>query len=207
TNNALTNNALTNNALTNNSLSDPNAREVLKYIVSCALPRGAEVNFTADGVAYTYPGEIGLAPTWGQAGGTCDGKCQAWVSSCVMSRVDYLGEKVLISIRGSNPALSSTTAERSAYSIREGAYFGNIFAATTQRYACIAPGRTALTRVCGPTSSGCAVEVLGDCADMCDAPKTDGSYPKCSNEDSAASVDGSFVKKTYDSPVTVFLAP
>ncbi|MEO5727754.1 MAG: hypothetical protein ABI134_30390, partial [Byssovorax sp.] len=114
TNNALTNNALTNNALTNNSLSDPNAREVLKYIVSCALPRGAEVNFTADGVAYTYPGEIGLAPNWGMTGGSCDGKCQAWVSSCVMSRVDYLGEKVLISIRGSHSALTSTTAERTA---------------------------------------------------------------------------------------------
>src|SRR5580693_8552790 len=35
TSNALTSNALTSNALTSNALQDPNALEVLKYIVSC----------------------------------------------------------------------------------------------------------------------------------------------------------------------------
>src|SRR5262245_53374172 len=37
TSNALTSNALTSNALTSNALTDPNARDVLRYIVSCAL--------------------------------------------------------------------------------------------------------------------------------------------------------------------------
>ena len=217
TNNALTNNALTNNALANNSLTDPNAREVLKYIVSCALPRGAEVSFVAAGVSYTYPGEIGLAPSWGQANGTCGASCQQWVSACVMSRVDYLGEKVLISVRGDHPALNSTSAERSAYSVREGTYFGNIFASTTQRYACVSPERTALTRVCGPTTAGCAVEVLGSCSTVCDSPRSDGSFPRCSNANSSALAnvggddagddDQGSPATTYNGTVTVFLAP
>ncbi len=215
TNNALTNNALTNNALTNNSLSDPNAREVLKYIVSCALPRGAEVSFVADGVSYTYSGEIGLAPSWGQGGGTCGSSCQQWVSACMMSRVDYLGEKVLISVRGDHPALGSTWTERNAYSEREGTYFGNIFASTTQRYACISPGNTALTRVCGPTTVGCAVEVLGSCSSVCDSPRSDGSFPRCSNGNSSAfgsgggddDDDDDSHGTTFNGTVTVFLAP
>ena len=208
TNNALTNNALTNNALTNNALSDPNARDVLKYIVSCALPAGRKVSFVAGGVTYTYPGELGLAPQWEKIDGNCNTACKQWVSACVMARVDYLGEKVLISVRGEHPGLTSTKDERTAYSVREGTYFGNIFAPTTERYACISPGRTGLPRVCGPTLDGCAVEAVGECDQTCKKPLSDGSFPDCSNENSiAAQTQSSFVKKTYDGTVTVFLAP
>src|SRR6185437_10333019 len=56
TGNALTGNALTGNALTGNALTDPNAREVLKYIVSCALPKDESVEFTVDGNTYEYNG-------------------------------------------------------------------------------------------------------------------------------------------------------
>src|SRR6185437_3209897 len=65
TGNALTGNALTGNALTGNALTDPNAREVLKYIVSCALPKGESVEFTVGSKDYEYNGELGLAPEWG----------------------------------------------------------------------------------------------------------------------------------------------
>jgi hypothetical protein len=212
TNNALTNNALTNNALTNNALlstalTDANAREVFKYIVSCALPPGAQVNVVAGGVSYSYAGELGLAAPWGAPNGTCNTTCQQWVSACVMSRVDYLGVKVQISVRGDTPALIATRAEQNTYSVSEGAYFGNIFAATPQRYACVAPGRTGLPRVCGPTTAGCVVENLGSCSDVCTKTKADGAYTKCSNEDSAAEDDDDFVETTYNAAVTVFLAP
>ena len=208
TNNALTNNALTNNALMNNALSDPNARDVLKYIVSCALPAGRKVSFVADGVSYTYPGELGLAPQWEKIDGKCNTACQQWVSACVMARVDYLGVKVLISVRGDTPALKAPLVEQASYTVREGTYFGNIFAPTTERYACISPGRTGLPRVCGPTLDGCAVEAVGECDETCKNPRSDGSFPKCSNENSvAAQTQPSFVKKTYDGTVTVFLAP
>jgi len=208
TNNALTNNALTNNALTNNALSDSNARAVLKYIVSCALPAGRQVSFVADGVSYSYPGELGLAPEWELTNGTCNKSCQQWVSACVMARVDYLGEKVLISARGDTSVLRASLTERYSYSVREGTYFGNIFAATTERYACIAPGRTGLPRVCGPTTVGCVVEALGSCSQVCDKIGSDGSFRQCSNEDSNAAQDQpKFKDTTYDGTVTVFLAP
>ena len=212
TNNALTNNALTNNALTNNALlstalTDPNAREVLKYIVSCALPPTSQVSFVADGVSYSYPGQLGLAAPWGGAGGTCNTTCQQWVSACVMARVDYLGAQVLISVRGDTPALAATRSEQNTYTVREGTYFGNIFLANPQRYACVAPGRTGLPRVCGPTTAGCVVENLGSCSTVCDKTKADGAYTKCSNEDSEAEDDDDFVETTYNAAVTVFLAP
>ncbi|MEP7124883.1 MAG: hypothetical protein ABJE95_28400 [Byssovorax sp.] len=209
TNNALTNNALTNNALTNNALTDPNAREVLKYIASCALPATSTLNLTIAGVDYSFPGSLGLAPTWEQSGGTCNTTCQEWVSACVLARLDYLGQHVDISLRGHTPALAASASEKSAYPVAEGAYFGNIFLATPVRYACIAPGQTGLTRVCGPSTVGCAVEVLGSCATECDkADKANGFFPNCSNENTAAAQgNAGFQVRKYAASATVFLLP
>jgi hypothetical protein len=206
TNNALTNNALTNNALTNNALTDPNAREVFKYIVSCALPAGQQVDVTVDGVAYSYPGELGLASQWGLNGGICNGACQEWVSACVMARVDYLGEKVLISMRGNTPALAASNAEIAAYPHREGAYYGNIFLATPERNGCIAPGRTGLPRVCGPTTVGCVIEAVGYCDDVCGgADSRDKSFRNCRDNVKDSSNSYPAGTKTYAATATVFL--
>ena len=103
--NALTANALTANALTANGLRDPLGREFLKYVVSCALDEDDELSFRVDGVRYTFPGSLGLAPEWGTKNGFCDGSCQRWVSACVLSRVDAAWVKRDISIRGANWAL------------------------------------------------------------------------------------------------------
>ena len=215
TNNALTNNALTNNALTNNSLntgainaslSDPNARAVLKYIVSCALPRTGQVDFTVDAVSYTYEGELGLAPQWANTG-VCNTACQELVSACVMSRVDYLGEKVLISLRGKTPALDASGSEQAAYNVAEGAYYGNIFLATPARFACIGPGRTGLPRVCGPTTSGCVVTSVGLCEDVCDKQdKKNGFFTNCRNQAKDASNHWPSGTTTYSTSTTVFLS-
>src|SRR5580704_16962525 len=56
TTNSLTTNSLTTNSLTTNALTDPNAQEVLEYIVSCALPPEESVSVTVDGETYTYQG-------------------------------------------------------------------------------------------------------------------------------------------------------
>jgi hypothetical protein len=219
THNALTHNALTHNALTasaltsdtatNAALSDPDSREVLEYIASCALPPANQIDVTVAGVAYSFPGQLGLAPQWGLTGGTCDTSCQEWVSACVIARLDYLGEDVSISLRGKTAALASTPSEISAYTVAEGAYYGNIFLDTPVMYGCVAPGRTGLPRVCGPTTAGCIVEDLGSCAQACDkADKKDGSFPSCSNENSSASQGNfSFHGRTYAASATVFLLP
>src|SRR6185437_869822 len=91
TGNALTGNALTGNALTGNALTDPDAREVLSYIVSCALPKDESVDITVQGKKYHYDGGLGLTPEWGDPNGSCDEDCQGWVSACLLARLDYLG--------------------------------------------------------------------------------------------------------------------
>jgi hypothetical protein len=201
TSNALTSNALTSNALTSNALADPNARELLKYVVSCALPTGAQV-VTPSG---TYEGSLGLAPQWGKPGGHCDESCQEWVSACVLSRVDYSGTKVSISIRGQNKALATSAQEQSSFSNREATYYGNIFKSPQLRFACLSPGKTALPRVCGPSLDNCVMTITGQCDDVCERPTKDGAFRNCrapvSDDDNCGDDDGT----TFHGSVTVFL--
>jgi hypothetical protein len=196
TSNALTSNALTSNALTSNALQDPDAREVLKYIVSCALPATAELVTPEE----TYPGELGLAPEWGEPGGHCDQNCAEWVSACVLSRVDFLGVHVEISIRGDEPALATSPAEQAAYPDREATYFGNIFTAPQQRFACLPPGATEDPRVCGPSIEGCVMSFTAACNEVCAPPSSDGAYNNC-----RAAVDGNGWDVQAFRSVTVYL--
>jgi len=188
TSNSLTSNSLTSNSLTSNSLisgaliNDGPSRDVLRYIVSCALPKGAQIDINLGGTPYTFYGDIGLAPYWGNNGGFCDANCRHWISACVLSRVNYLGLPVAISIRGSLPVLAASPAEKLSYPNPEATYYGNIFVSPQVRYACKAPGSTLISRVCGPTTTGCVMDVLGDCPNFCRSVRADGSYPNCDNE-------------------------
>ncbi len=204
--NALTVNALTVNALTSTALEDPNARELFKYIVSCALPKSDTIDLTIDGVAYAFPGGLGLAPKWGLPGGSCNTTCQEWVSACVLARVDYLGQTVPISVRGAELALAPTSDELANYTYREGAYYGNIFADTPVRDACVAPGRSGLPRVCGPTLDGCPIHAVDDCTKVCSGSAGFGSFMNCADH---KKVNGQFPAGThiYPTAITVFLDP
>jgi hypothetical protein len=205
TDNALTDNALTDNALTDNALTDPNARELFKYIVSCALPESAHVNVTVEGVTYTFDGELGLAPEWGKEHGSCDDECRSWVSACVISRLDYLGEAVKISVRGKNPALKSTHDERADYSHIEATYYGNIFSEDQKIFACLPPGKTDIPRVCGPDLQSCVVKVQGNCEDLCGKRRSDGSYPDCREAGTVDHHGKARAGKKHVGSVTVFL--
>jgi hypothetical protein len=205
--NALTANALTANALTANALTaNPLARQFLKYVVGCALPAGAHLNLALGGQTYGFDGAIGLSPAWGNAGGRCDAGCRGWVSACVLSRLNYLGETVSISLRGSRSELSSSVAERQAYPRREAAYYGDVFASPQVRLGCLPISAPGDPRVCGPTLDGCAVIFVGGCQAVCDAAAADGSFPNC--RDRARDASGNFPAgvKAYDASATVFLA-
>jgi hypothetical protein len=206
--NLLTLNSLTLNLLTLNALHDPAARDVFKYIVSCALPADESINLKIQGVSYAFPGELGLAPEWGANGGHCDEACQQWVSGCVISRLDYLGQPTLISIRGENPGLKASASEQSTYTNREATYYGNIFTPKMQIHACLSPGKTQDPRVCGPSIATCGVDVVGSCDQVCGKPRADGSFPNCAAPDA----DDVGHKKAdhddvYHGSVTVFLKP
>jgi hypothetical protein len=206
TNSLLTNSLLTNSLLTNslltNALQDPEAVELLRYIASCALPSGAHFDIEVDGEIYGFDGGIGLAPEWGVEGGSCDETCQSWVSGCVLSRLNYLGETVTISVRGKHEGLHATLEERETFTHREATYYGNIFEQPMQVFACLSPGQTQIPRVCGPDIDLCVLDVVGQCDDVCGPERADGSFTKCR--------EGSVGHKKGDKhvgSVTVFLDP
>jgi hypothetical protein len=177
--NALTANALTANALTANGLRDPLGRQLLKYVVSCALPAGQTVSVAVDGTTYDFAGSIGLAADWGRPGGACDRSCQRWVSACVLARVDAAGVERLISIRGDHPALRPVPHELRDYRVREATYYGNIFADRQPRYLCLSPGEISDARVCGPSLADCPMTVVGSCDDACDDRGAFGTFSDC----------------------------
>jgi hypothetical protein len=187
--NALSDNALSDNALSDNALSDnallvsalttPSGRELFSYVVSCALPAGAHVNVDVQGTIYGFDGSLGLASEWGEPGGSCDDECKSWVSGCVISRLDYLGQTLDISLRGKHPALKTTPQERAQYDRIEATYYGNIFTEPKEIYACLPPGKHKIPRVCGPSLHDCIVDVQGRCDFLCGDQRFDGAYPKC----------------------------
>lgn len=107
-------------------LATEDGREVLAFIVSCALPGEITVTATAsDGSEYQFFGELGLAKSWlrgplGKAG-------QGWISACLLARVSNANVPIPISLRGANPALATNEEERAGWSLEEGAFYGNLF--------------------------------------------------------------------------------
>ncbi|WP_437896727.1 hypothetical protein [Sorangium sp. So ce124] len=207
--NALTANALTANSLTRGALRDPVSRELLSFIVSCALPEEDSIEVKVDGVSYSFDGDLGLAPEWGKKRGSCDENCQEWVSACLLARVNYRGEHVMISLRGKNPALSSTKWERARYDTPEATYFGNVFHKPQSLFACLAPGKRSIPRVCGPSLDNCPIDVVGKCEDVCDGPKQDGSFSDCHDREPLKLPCGDHVfprgTDRYKASVSVFL--
>ena len=75
---------------------------------------------------------------------------------------------VKISRRGSSPALQPGADEKAQYTLREGAYYGNIFVngGKQQLFACAGPGSNVpqLTRrFCSGGQGQCAIQVRHDC--------------------------------------------
>jgi hypothetical protein len=198
--NALTINALTINALTINGLRDPNARMLMKYVVSCALPADANLTIPVDGVSYSFAGGLGLAPEWGEEGGHCDESCQRWVSACVLGRVDFLGVEKPISERGANPALAASFQELRDYPAIEATYYGNIFAPGKPMFVCLPPGKKEIPRVCGPSLDNCPMEVVGSCTQACSRVNFPfAGFGDCSSSGRARRPE------TYHESITVFL--
>jgi hypothetical protein len=197
--NALSMNALQSNALVADKLRDPLARELLKYVVSCALDDGDSVKLTIDGTKYVFPGSLGLATEWGERGGKCDGECQRWVSGCVLARVDYLGVAKQISLRGANRALKTTRQETRDFTEREATYYANLFIDGAPKYACLSPGQKQIERVCGDSLDNCPMEVVGSCARACAYEGGTGGFVDCSSS-------GRFRKpEIFHESVTVYL--
>ncbi len=148
--------------------STADGREVLTYIVSCALPAGTVLTDPSTGQQYF--GQIGLAASWINHPMTLDQ--QRWVSACLYSRVNNFGVAVEISLRGSDPALKTNApSEVTDFTQQEGAFYGQYFdASLLEAYACSGDNVAAAAadqRVCAEDGGGgktpCGFTYTGQC--------------------------------------------
>ncbi|MFT3766928.1 MAG: hypothetical protein QM820_15630 [Minicystis sp.] len=198
--NALRPSALSSDALA--AIQDPGSngdlsRELLKYAVSCALGSSQAFEFSWVDVNNnthneSYAGLLGLAPDW--ASGALDSDGQRWISACLISRVNYFGISVMLSSRGALSALGTSADERNAFTMLEGAFWGNVFTSTPTAYACHyttneAHSRAA-DRVCaagyidgsGTVQSCSIIQRLGSCATACGSLTNGQYYSSCSSD-------------------------
>ncbi len=173
------------------------ARELLRYIVSCAFDPSESLSFSwtdSDGTVRSeaYEGLLGLTPQW--LNGPLVTSEARWISACLASRVNWYGVSVLISSRGNNPGLDVTDDELALYPLKEGAFWGDLFSPTPAVYACYDSGGVdharALHRDCaaghvnseGQVSECGPIQIVGDCNDVCSpAHPLHGYHAHCSS--------------------------
>ena len=156
-------------------IQTPEGRELLAYVVRCALPGGQSLSGAYDGVTYTFPGAVGVAPGWRLK--PLDPVGQRWVTACLLAHVNGYGAAVSISLRGEHEALGTTSTERAQFNVQEAAFYGNLFGSGPDRgmYACA--GSTVQVH-CGASSSSyvpwrscgasenCGLSFAGPCRDV-----------------------------------------
>lgn len=177
-------------------LTTPNGREMLKYLIDCALPEGTIVRGEIDNQTYVFEGGAGMAPEWLNRSMT--EAEQRWVSACMLARVNHFGEKVRISMRGSSSSsnehlpdiLRPTAEELQHYRLFEGGFYGNLFLEEAKAYTCQGSNSedqyqelTKAKRVCthpsgeflstGEPLSQCGFIITGVCDELADNKRYD----------------------------------
>jgi hypothetical protein len=204
--NALNFNALNFNALNFNALSPSNldalqdpsatgatARQLMRYMASCALTSTQSFQFEWTdelGILHTesYPGHLGLAPTWATQPLSLDG--QRLVSACLAARTNYYQVPVQISARSHVDQLRTKvkSSEVTAYPDVEGVFWGNLFAAQPYLNACYnsatVDNSRAWQRDCavghvnasGDVEECGLIHIVGPCNQVCQGLNNAGRY-------------------------------
>jgi hypothetical protein len=168
----------------------------LAYLARCAL--AADQHIEADGERLA--GGLGLAASFGQRElGITE---QRAVSGCLMALTNAAGQHIEVSLRSQRheaPAID----EQLAFSVPEGAYFGNVFSQPSQMFVCggsdaalIAEGRLCAVADAPGASTACGFTYVGACADVCTNRDETGAYRSCEANGTR-----------YDEPMTVFTRP
>jgi hypothetical protein len=111
-------------------------RQLLKYLVSCALGPGLTVGFDVAGQSFEYPGGLGLVPHWSRRALTLNE--EQLISACILARTNYFGKTVELSMRSESPsALLADEAELRDFTFFEAAFFGNIFKDEPEYFVCL----------------------------------------------------------------------
>jgi hypothetical protein len=196
----LSDNRLTLNDSAADLLATEDGREVLSFIVSCALDEATTVVGEFGGDTFEFFGDLGLAQSWLDHPLKNEGK--GWVSACLFARVNASAIPVPISLRGPHKRLTADDDEKTTWNLQEGAFYGNYFTdddeidwnacrgsdQSTSEIAglisrdCAEPdGNTGLTM--------CGFKYAGDCGDFaedhaCKSFDEDGTfYKKCRSDD------------------------
>jgi hypothetical protein len=170
--NRLASNRLALGSSANDLINSADGREVLTYIIGCAVPEGTTVVGTdSTGLDYEFFGELGLAPHW--IDHELDHNGMGWVSACLFARVNAFDVAVPISMRGPSRALLASADEISSWTLEEGAFYGNYFAPADRPiewFACRGhDDTTAEDRVCtqpdpaNPGKTLCGFNDAGTC--------------------------------------------
>lgn len=159
-------------------LATADGREVLSYLVGCALEPDVTLDAEVDGQEYQFAGDLGLAPRWTRR--RLSGKEKRWVSACMLARVNAFATAEAISLRGPHPNLTVSQDESELFTVAEGAFYGDIFRREGDpmiQIACQGEGQAAGEigglglRDCtepDPANPGltmCGFTFAGDCAD------------------------------------------
>jgi hypothetical protein len=158
-------------------------RELWSFLVACAFPADATI-VSVRNPGFVFFGAVGLAPSWARR--PLDVAGRQWVSACVFAELSYEGVPTPVSLRGPSLALAALSEERGAWTLEEGAYYGDLFgdptlplpwfacqgsdveAAARVERVCAQPdvGRPGLTRCglvdAGPCDVACAGVVHGE---------------------------------------------
>lgn len=167
-----------NSAAIQTLISTASGQAMFAVIVRCAVSSGQSVTATGPGGPIVFAGQMGVASAWQLAVPTQANK--RWTTACVMARTNVFGLTTQVSLRHDTflPLISSS-AERAAYPIAVGAFYGDLFQAAPRTYACGAiawpPGSDPLvecartingwTTNCGFTWTGLCTATLGPCVD------------------------------------------
>jgi hypothetical protein len=203
--NALSMNALSMNALSMNRLSastllvnpttagdliaTATGRQALQYIARCALVEGDHLRVEYGGQSWDFPGLLGLASEWEYR--ALDAAGQEIMTACLLSHVNAFGVSVPISLR--SPMLAEADVlESSVYYYGDGAFFGNLYRHSPEKFACkvrasryidessglvtAASGPSASQRVCAgaTTAADCGITFAGYCDQVCNIAEQDG---------------------------------
>jgi hypothetical protein len=169
-------------------------RTFLHYVVTCALPDGEAIVTNVLGQEHTFRGRVGLAPQWTTSPLTTSGK--RWMTACLLAHVNLTTASVPILLTGNHPAFGGASSEggNETFTLREGAFYGNLFQLIPSTYACEGEG-TLPERACAQQGllglSPCGFSVPGDCR------STSGSV--CGGD-----VDGAFVN-CHSAPILPLL--
>lgn len=162
-------------------------REQFSYLVSCALPADKTITIGKGKSRYTYNGSLGLASIWERS--ALPTQLYGRVSACMLARTNYFGVSVPISMRGSG--FATTDAEKQAFTVQEGAFWGDVFTPGATMAACPSAlklsGSTISTlslRECtvsvDGTTTKCGFSYVGGCEDVCTTDAGD-TYRNCGN--------------------------